>query len=136
MTTTLRGVAWSYKFDAFGLLTAYADGVAGTFTAAAMIAGSREIWNADQFIQTMRLRQVVDGGGGTTAVEVFRRRAGANTSLGTISLAAGGGAFASAATVPASVALQTLLVGDILVCQFVTRQTTTAADATVEIGLR
>lgn len=135
MTSAIRGAVVSYKFDAFGVLTAFADGVLGTFTAAAMINGSREVWLANQFIQTMRLRQVVDGGGGATTVEVFRRRAGVNTSLGTITLGAGGGAFASAATVPATVALRTLQVGDILVCQFTARQTAPAADVTVEIGL-
>jgi hypothetical protein len=136
VSSTIRGVVVPYLFNANGLLSAFADGVAGTFTSAAMIDGSREVWNADQFIQTMRWRQVDDGGGGTTAVEVFRRRAGVLTSLGVISLASGGGAFASAATVPATVALQTLLIGDVLVCQFNTRQTTTAANGTVEIGLR
>lgn len=136
MATTIRGAYQPYVFNANGLLSAFVDGVVGTFTAAAMIDGSREIWNAEQFIQTMRLRQVVDGAGGTTAVEVFRRRAGANTSLGVISLASGGGVFATAATIPATVALQTLQVGDVLVCQFNTRQTVTAANATIEIGLR
>src|SRR6185503_8364680 len=131
MASVVRGVITPYLFNANGVLTAFADGVAGTVTAAAMIDGSREVWNAEQFIQTRRLRQVVDGGGGTATVEVVRRRSGGNTSLGTISLVSGGGEFASAATVPASVALQTLQVGDILVCQFNARQTTTAASVTV-----
>lgn len=136
MSSVARGVIDAYRFNANGLLSGFSDGVAGTFTAAAMIDGSEEVWNAEQFIQTMRLRQIVDGGAGTTTVEIFRRRAGANTSLGTISLAAGGGVFATASTIPATAALQTLQVGDVLVCQFTARQTTTAADVTIEVGLR
>lgn len=137
MSSIVRGVIQSYVFNANGLLSAFTNAAApGTFDSSAMIDGSREIWNANQFIQTMRLRQVVDGGAGTTTVEVFRRRSGVLTSLGTISLAAGGGAFDVASTVPASAALQTLQVADVLVCQFNARQTTTAANVTIEIGLR
>jgi hypothetical protein len=119
-------------FLANGLLTGFVDGVAGTFTAAAMVDGLREI-SRFSLIDTVRMTQVIDGTAGTTTMELFRRRAAVNTSLGTVSLASGGGAFASATFTPASVALRTLLIGDILVAQFNARQTGTAANVTIEI---
>jgi hypothetical protein len=120
-------------FLANGLLTGFVNAAApGTFDSAAMVDGLREI-SRFSLIDTIRMTQVVDGGAGTTTMEIFRRRAAVNTSLGTVSIVQGGGVFASATLTPASVALRTLLVGDTLVAQFTARQTTTAANVTLEI---
>src|SRR5678816_1558878 len=116
--SAIRGYHPDFVFQCTTALASIQTGVAGTITAAAVatFAGTREV-NADLFIQTMRLRQVVDGAAGTTQVEVFRTRSGTPTSLGTISIASGGGTFVSASTVPASAALRNLQPGDFVSVQ-------------------
>ena len=74
-------------------------------------------------IDTLSIRQRVDGSAGTTTVEFYRLRAGVWTFLVSVSLAFGGGGGATASAVPASVALRTLNQGDVVVAILVARQT-------------
>ena len=127
----IRGYHPSLVFLANGLLSGYTNAAgAGTFDASASFDGMRRA-ATNKRIDIIRLFQMVDGGGGTTTVEVFRRRSGVNTLLGSVSLASGGGAFATATVTPASEALRELQVGDLVVVHFVARQTTTAEHVTI-----
>lgn len=110
------------RFVATGVLAAFSDGTPGTFTQAASFDGIFELSRVSLW-DTIRLTQMVDGTVGTTTVEIFRRRGGTNTSLGTISLNQGGGAFAQASLTPASTALRALAVADLIMVQFNARQT-------------
>lgn len=133
-TSVIRGYHPDFVMEAKGILTAYANAAApGTLDTAATIAfGTREV-NADLFVQTMRIRQIIDGAAGATTVEVFRIRSGVATSLGTITLNQGGGANAAAVTVPASAALRNLQPGDVVTAQFNARQTVTASGVSCEL---
>lgn len=132
--SAIRGYHPDFVMDAKGILTAYANAAApGTLDPAASIAFNTREVNADLFIQTMRIRQVIDGAAGTTTVEVFRIRAGVATSLGTISLNQGGGANAAASTVPGTAALRNLQPGDVVTAQFNAKQTVTASGVTCEL---
>lgn len=129
-----RGYHPNDRFVNTGLLSALTLGVTGTLTAGAVANFGSAFSNCDRFIQTMRVSQVVDGTGGTTTVEVFRTRGGVATSLGTISLAQGGGTNAAATTVPASSALRNIQISDIISVQANAIQSGAAAQTlTVEI---
>jgi len=133
-TRAIRGYHPNDRFFNGGLLSALALGVSGTLTAAAVANFGVNTSNCDRFIQTMRLTQTVDGSSATTTAEVFRTRSGVTTSLGTISLASGGGTNANNSTVPASSALRNVQVGDVLSAQVNAIQGGAGAQAvTIEI---
>ena len=71
----------------------------------------------------LQIRQRIDGSGGTTIVEFYRLRNGTWTSIGDVSLPAGGGGGAAATSSPGSVALATLEAGDTLAAVLVSAQT-------------
>lgn len=84
-------------------------------------------------IDAFVLHQIRDGSAGTTTVELYRRRAGINTLLATVSLPNGGGDFASAIAVPVG-ALADLTPLDRLYVQF-TEVQTGGFDVTAEVQL-
>jgi hypothetical protein len=124
-----------YFFLANGLLSLYPVSVAGALNglATAQVGLAAGLGSFDGFrecftgllIDTngIKIRQRVDGTAGSTVVEVYRLRAAVWTLLGSVTLAFGGGGGASAAMTPASVALRTLLMDDVLVAVMVAAQT-------------
>lgn len=80
------------------------------------------------------ITQRVDGSSGTTVAEVYRLRSGTWTSLGSVSLAFGGGGNASSTLTPTTAALRSFESGDVIACALVTAQVA-GEDLTITIAL-
>lgn len=116
MAVIICGYHPPFYWNANGDLSLFSLGTPGTLTLPATFDGGKQV-EVGLFIKELRLTQLIVGSGSTTTVEVFRRRSGVNTSLGTVSLTSAAGDLATATTVPASAALRTLDVGDFLFAQ-------------------
>ena len=128
----IRGYHPPCVFNANGPLAKAKTGVVGTYTTTAALDAARHI-EVSLRIDIVRFIQIIDGNGGTTTVELYRRRAAVNTLLATMSIAQGGGDYAVVTAVPASEALRTLDVGDFLLSQFTSVQTA-SFHASLQVG--
>lgn len=120
-----------FVWNGIGLQTNFPLAPAATaLVPADVVDGTREA-PLGLLIDAFVLHLIADGSAGTTTYEVWRRRAGANTLLATLSIAFTNGNYSRVAVVPGSVALRTLAAGDKLYIQ-PTAAATAATDATVE----
>lgn len=108
-----------------------ANGVINVLPLMTPIDGGRSVFT-DVAIDKVRLTQILDGAAGDTVAELYRCRGGVVTSLGTVTLAQGGGLFSSAEFSPAS-ALRPLLEDDVLYFEFNEFQTGAPTNAFVEV---
>lgn len=131
-TKHVRGYHPAEHFNANGLLSEATLGVVGTFTLAAVLDGLRHV-DVNLRIDVVRFTQLVDGSAGSTTVELYRRRAGVNTLLATVTIAFGGGNYSTKTVVPASEALRELQIGDLLIAQFTSAQEG-ASDGTLQVS--
>lgn len=127
----IRGYHPPFVFNANGLQSLFGVAVAATLDVTKLLDGSREA-PTGLLIDTCVLHVVQDGSAGSTTYEVYRRRAGVNTLLATITIASASGTYSRAAVAPASTALKTVNVGDKFYVQPIA-VATAAYDATIEI---
>lgn len=123
-----------FVFNANGLQTLYPVAApAGTLDPTKILDGTREA-PTGLLIDQCVFHLLYDGTNDATVTtyEVYRRRAGADTLLTTLTLATSAANYARVAVVPATAALRTLEVGDKLYIQPLAVGTA-AMDATVEI---
>jgi hypothetical protein len=129
----IRGYHPPFVWNANGLLSLFTPAPAAVaLVPADILDGTREC-PTGLLIDAFVLHLVYDGtaGTGSNTFEVWRRRAGANTLLATLTIASAAGSYSRVAVVPASTALRTLNVLDKLYVQ-PTAAATAAYDATIE----
>jgi len=120
-----------FVWNANGLLTLFTLAPAATaLVANDALDGTREA-PTGLLVDAFVLHLIFDGTVGSTTFEVWRRRAGADTLLATLTIASGSANYSRVAVVPASVALRTLDVLDKIYVQ-PTAAATGAHDATIE----
>jgi hypothetical protein len=131
----ISGYHPSFTFNANGLQTAFpVAAAAGTLDPTKILDGTREA-KTGLIIDECVLHLVYDGTNDATVTtyEVYRRRAGANTLLATLTLATTAANYTRVAVTPASTALRTVNVLDKFYIQPLAVGTA-AMDATVEIA--
>lgn len=107
--------------------------VAGTLDPeAAAFFGTMEVHRRAR-IQFLHVHQMVDGSGGTTTAEVYRRRSGVNTLIATVSLAAGGGDHQRGFSLPEDSGANLVQRQDYLYCQLTAVQTGSPLGLTVDV---
>ena len=122
-----------FVFNANGLQTAFPVAAAAALDPTKILDGTREA-PTGLLIDTCVLHLIYDGTNDATVTtyEVYRRRAGANTLLATLTLATTATNYTRVAVVPGSVALRTVNPLDLFYIQPIAVGTA-ATDATVEI---
>ena len=127
----IRGYHPPFVWCSNGLQTLLALAPAATaLIPADTVDGTREAATG-LLIEQFVLHLIWDGTAGSTTYEVWRRRAGVDTLLATLTLASGSANYSRVAVVPASTPLRTLEIGDKLYVQ-PTAAATAAFDATIE----
>ena len=99
-----------------GKLTGATTGSAGVPDVDAMAIFGQLNIHKNLTITALHQHLIVDGSSGTSTFEIYRRRDGVFTLLGTLSIAQGGGDFGFASVTPTD-GLEFLLRGDYLFCQ-------------------
>lgn len=127
-------VAWGYRepddtihFNVGKLTGASTAAAAGTPDPDAMAVFGQLNVHKRVKITAMHQHLIVEGGSGTSSFEIYRRRDGVFTLLGTLTIISTGGSHGFATVTPTG-GLEFLLSGDYLFCQALSLQTGPGAD--------